>query len=286
MIKRIELENYRCYKSFEKDFTTGLNVIAGQNGTGKTTIVEAIAYALFGNKLTRGKANSWIRNNCKHGKVVLYLNDYTITRGDNEQYVEDSDGVIIARQHVGIDQWVNDTYGFSSELFSTSNYIAQKDIESFSFLQSAERIKRVELLLSEPLFKLPENEQLKKDLESIKGKLEVIETASLVKPSSGDKIQDSKSIAFNVSDFLFIDNLAARIKKLKETIKKDNITEIYANISSSKDAFVKIKTLEKERKVLEKQSSSLSLIYNAFVKVQKEGLENFIYSFSSKINEY
>ena len=169
---------------------------------------------------------------------------------------------------------------------------AEKKLKAFQKAQeliksiSIERIKRIELLLFEPLFKFPENEELKKHLESIKGKLKVIETASLVKPSSGDKIQDSKSIAFNVSDFLFLDDLAARIKKLKETIKKDNKTEIYANISASKDAFLKIKALEKEKKILEKQSSSLSIIYNEFIKVQKEGLENFIDSFSSKINEY
>ena len=151
---------------------------------------------------------------------------------------------------------------------------------------SIERIKRVDLLLSEPLLKFPENEKFKNDLNSIKRKLKLMETASLVKPSSGDKIQDSKSIAFNNLDFLFLDNLAARIKKLKETIEKDNITEIYANISASKDAFLKIKTLEEERKILEKQSSSLFVIYNEFIKAQKEGLENFIDSFSSKINEY
>ncbi len=161
----------------------------------------------------------------------------------------------------------------------------QKALELIKSI-STERIKRVDLLLSEPLLKLPENEQLKNELDSIKGKLKLMETASLVKPSSGDKIQDSKSITFNISDFLFLDSLAVRIKKLKETIKKDNITEIYANISASKDAFLKIKTLEKERKILEKQSSSLSIIYNEFIKVQKEGLENFIDSFSSKINEY
>jgi len=169
---------------------------------------------------------------------------------------------------------------------------SEKKLKTFQKAQelikglSIERIKRIESLLSEPLFKFTENEQLEKDLEYIYGKLKLIETASLVKPSSGDKIQDSKSIALNASDFLFLDDLAARIKKLKETIKKDNITEVYANISASKDAFLKIKYLEKERKILEKQSSSLSIIYNKFIKVQKEGLENFIYSFSSKINEY
>ncbi|SDW82704.1 AAA family ATPase [Flavobacterium degerlachei] len=169
---------------------------------------------------------------------------------------------------------------------------AEKKLKAFQKAQeliksiSVERIKRIELLLSEPLFNFKENEQLKKELESIKVKVKLIETSSLVKPSSGDRIQDSKNTAFNVSDFLFLDDLVLRIKKLKQTIKKDNITEIYANISASKDAFLKIKTLEKDKKVLEKQSSSLSIIYNEFIKVQKEGLENFIDTFSSKINEY
>lgn len=151
---------------------------------------------------------------------------------------------------------------------------------------STERIKRVNLLLSEPLLKLPENEQLKNDLDSIKKKLELIEKSSSIKPSSGEKIKDSESIAFNTSCFRFLDSLSSRIKKLKDTIKKDNVTEIFSNISASKDAFLKIKTLEKNRKILEKQSSSLSLIYNEFIKAQKEGLEDFIDSFSYKINEY
>ena len=169
---------------------------------------------------------------------------------------------------------------------------AEKKLGAFQKAQelikniSIERIRRVNLLLSETLLKLPENEVLKKDLESINGKLKFIEAASIIKPSSGDKIQDSKSIALNVSDFLFLDDLTSRIKKLTDTIKKDNITETYANISASKDAFLKIKIFEKERKILEKQSASLSIIYNEFVKVQKEGLENFIDSFSTKINEY
>ncbi|TMM55824.1 DUF2813 domain-containing protein [Maribacter algarum] len=159
---------------------------------------------------------------------------------------------------------------------------AQNLVESIS----VERIKRMDLLLSEPLFKAPENEQLKKDLESINRKLKIMETASLVKAASGDKIQHSKNIGLNSSDYLFLDDLATRIKKLKETIKKDNVTEIYSNIDASKDAFLKIKTFEKERKILEKQSSALFIMYNEFIKVQKEGLENFIHSFSTKINQY
>ncbi|WP_452222060.1 AAA family ATPase [Lacinutrix salivirga] len=169
---------------------------------------------------------------------------------------------------------------------------SSKKLETFKKAQelvksiSVERIKRIDALLLDDTFKMPENEQLKKDLEFIKKKIQLIETASLTKVASGDKIPDVNGISFNISDFLFLKKLDDRIKKLKEAIKKDNITEIYANISASKDAFLKIKTLEKERKKLEKQRNSLSIIYNEFVKVQKEGLENFINSFSTKINEY
>lgn len=169
---------------------------------------------------------------------------------------------------------------------------ASKKLASFQKAQelvkntSIERIKRIDFLLLDASFILPENEQLKKDLNSIKDKIKLMETASLIKVTSGNKIQDVEGIAFNISDFLFLEKLADRIKNVKEAIKKDNITEIYANISASKDAFLKIKTLEKERKKLKKQSDSLSIIYNEFVKIQKEGLEDFINSFSTKINEY
>lgn len=169
---------------------------------------------------------------------------------------------------------------------------AQKKLKTFQDAQelvkniSTERLRRLDNLLSEPLFTMPENEPLKKNLESVSIKIKQIQAQSLVKASSGDKIKESKNIGLNVLDFLFLDDLALRVKKLKETIKKDNITEIYANISASKDAFLKIKTFEKDRKILENQSISLSIIYNEFVKVQKEGLENFIDTFSAKINEY
>lgn len=149
-----------------------------------------------------------------------------------------------------------------------------------------ERIKRIDALLSEAFFKIPENEPLKKAIERLKGKFKLMETASLVRASSGDKIQDSKVIGLNVADFVFLDSLAKRINELKEKIKKDNITQAFADISASKDAFLKIKSLEGERKILESQSSSLSLIYNEFIKAQKNGLEDFIHSFSTQINYY
>ena len=195
MIKKIELENYRCYSTHSITFNDGLNVIAGENGSGKTTIVEAIAFALFGNKLTRGKANAWVSHGKKHGKVVLHLDNYIITRGDNEQHVATTDGEIIARQHVGIDEWMEATYGLNADLFSTSNYIAQKDIESFSGLQPAEKIKRIEKLLRiDVLDSIKDNSKaklklLRSELRSMENKLK----NAVYEPDSIDTLQASIS---------------------------------------------------------------------------------------------
>lgn len=42
----IELTNYRCYQNFKVDFQDGINVIAGVNGSGKTSLLKGIREVL------------------------------------------------------------------------------------------------------------------------------------------------------------------------------------------------------------------------------------------------
>lgn len=44
MLKRIKLNNFRNYAKTEIEFKTGLNVILGENASGKTNLLEAIAF--------------------------------------------------------------------------------------------------------------------------------------------------------------------------------------------------------------------------------------------------
>lgn len=135
---------------------------------------------------------------------------------------------------------------------------------------TSERIKRIDSLLLDDYFKQPENEAEKKGLESLKNKIKLMETASLIKVTSGEKIQDINWISLNDSDFLFLEKLIIRLKNVNEAIRKDNITQIYANILASKDAFLKIKTLEKERDKLKKQSDSIAM---NLLKLKRKGLK-------------
>lgn len=47
LITCIELENIKSYRHIVIDFRRGTTAISGSNGAGKTTVVEAIGYALL-----------------------------------------------------------------------------------------------------------------------------------------------------------------------------------------------------------------------------------------------
>ena len=49
-IDHIKIHNIRSYREIEMDFLRGVNLILGENGTGKSTIIECIGYCVFNSK--------------------------------------------------------------------------------------------------------------------------------------------------------------------------------------------------------------------------------------------
>ena len=48
MIKRVELENWKSHGNSEFEFGKGTNVLVGSLGSGKSGVMDAICYSLFG----------------------------------------------------------------------------------------------------------------------------------------------------------------------------------------------------------------------------------------------
>lgn len=46
-ILKISLSDYRCHTTLEKHFSRGINLLLGDNGAGKSSVLEAIGIALF-----------------------------------------------------------------------------------------------------------------------------------------------------------------------------------------------------------------------------------------------
>lgn len=151
---------------------------------------------------------------------------------------------------------------------------------------SSDRLKRIEVTLSDIYLNESENENIKHSLNSLKQRVSAYQKAANEKVTSGNKLPYAETLIPTEADFNIQIAIANRIEIIKAAMKNDNSTELYANISAAKDAFLKIKQFGKEKEKLEHQKNSLELIYNEFVKRQKEGLDNFINTFSGYINDF
>ena len=74
MIQKVAIRNYRIFRSFDLDFSRGINTIVGANDTGKSTLIEAINLALTGRVYGRA--------------LTLELSPYMINLEATREYIE------------------------------------------------------------------------------------------------------------------------------------------------------------------------------------------------------
>jgi exonuclease SbcC len=94
LIKSVELKNVKSYQHETIEFLEGINGICGQNGNGKSTILEAIGFTLF-DYLPYKKIDDFRRHGEKSGYVAVTVEgkdeiEYTIYRklGGSDYYIK------------------------------------------------------------------------------------------------------------------------------------------------------------------------------------------------------
>lgn len=60
MLQKIDITNFRKHRNLSLSFTSGMNTIRAKNEGGKSTIIEAISYALFGSRALRTPLESTV----------------------------------------------------------------------------------------------------------------------------------------------------------------------------------------------------------------------------------
>lgn len=121
LIHSLRLENIKSYSNVTFHFTPGVNAIVGHNGAGKSTIVEAIGFALF----DAGKGPALLRQGAAGGQIVVGIEStlderrYDVVRRLKETwYVHDvelsarivsgaDDVLAFLREHLGIERGAN-----------------------------------------------------------------------------------------------------------------------------------------------------------------------------------
>lgn len=127
-ISKITLTNFRQHESLEVALKD-LNVIVGGNGAGKTSILEAICYGLFGAVANGATKKELIKVGTKTGGVTITLsNNYKIVRDfSNTIKLLDNNDRIVSEKASEIESYL----AIDKNLFMNLLYAAQNEIYTY-----------------------------------------------------------------------------------------------------------------------------------------------------------
>tara|TARA_A100001037_G_C15134017_1_gene630132 strand:- start:1252 stop:2337 length:1086 start_codon:yes stop_codon:yes gene_type:complete len=88
LITELKLENFRCYEFIELPIKSGVTLIYGENGSGKSSIIEALYFSISGKSFRATDVNAVIRKSLKQTQTfITFSNDIgiKITKNLNEK---------------------------------------------------------------------------------------------------------------------------------------------------------------------------------------------------------
>lgn len=77
-ITSLRLKNFRCFKSVKLDLSESINFFYGRNGSGKTSLLEAIYLCSTGRSFKASNLKQCIKKNAQHFNVSSILSDNSI----------------------------------------------------------------------------------------------------------------------------------------------------------------------------------------------------------------
>src|SRR2546422_4698252 len=144
-LHRLRLVNFRQYADSEIVVGPGITGIIGPNGSGKLTLLEAIAWAIYGNPAARGdkegirnlraKARSSVRVELEFG---LGAHEYRVVRGlhNAELY---QDGGVVANSLTEVTVKLERVLGMRHDEFFNTYFTGQKELAVMASLGKTDR---------------------------------------------------------------------------------------------------------------------------------------------------
>ena len=147
----MELHNYRKFKKAAVEFPDGVIGIIGPNGVGKSTLIEAISWALYGNDAQRTSKEEvrWI--GAPPGDACSVLLEFDMDGDSYRVHREmrgkdlkmkvtlDINNQLHADGDRGVTQVLSERLGMDYKAFFISVFARQKDLDALSILPPGER---------------------------------------------------------------------------------------------------------------------------------------------------
>ena len=146
-LNAVHLVNFRQHSDTRVAFDRGLTGIIGPNGSGKTTILEAIAWALYGNAAARGTRESIRHNRAGAGSRVQVELDFELSghryrvvrRLTSAELYLDGAETPIANSITGVTDLLQRRLGMSRAEFFNTYFTGQKELNVMAAMGPSER---------------------------------------------------------------------------------------------------------------------------------------------------
>lgn len=199
MIKRLRLQNFLSYQDVVIDLSGSTIAVTGENGAGKSSLLEAIPYAYFGLGRETLEGMSRINGDGTHQVTLWDSNDVEIRRGrknNGQGYFEIyASGKLVAKGREA-DAWVVTYLGMDSDTFLLTAFFGLQDVRHDTLIRvtPANRLEALQKLAEiGPYTKLLESaKSVLKSAEISKGKLEAKKEGALA--AMADAVEMKKSI--------------------------------------------------------------------------------------------
>jgi len=282
----IRFKNLRSVGNYWVDFNLIENkntILVGKNGTGKSTVVDALCYASFGKRFTKTTLANLVNSvNRKGLETELYFskgsNRYRVIRGIKPDKFEIYENDILLPQDGKKDDYqnrLNKIFGFDFKTFTNVVILGSASHTPFMQLEAKERRALVERLLDLEVFSTM-NEYAKSQLKEVKAKIKDVENGIYrTELSIGNKKELKQKIADSNKETIasYLNN----IKHSNEEIEKEEISkkEIQEKIDAI-DIDKYINSLDRLERELNEINSNLIVMKtkNQSVAKQKSFLSN------------
>lgn len=250
MIERLILKDFKSHKDSDIKFYPSLNVFLGEVGAGKTSVLEAISFALFGKYAGNVAKNELIRRGTKNAEISLVfstnLDKYKVNRKIYSKkrqeakllIFEEGDWQLVVEGATAVSRSIEDLLDVDSATFLAATYASQSEIKEMLETQPGKRRERLDKLLGIDTY------------EKIWNNLGDVRTVVLDELTEAQE----KASGFAILERQ-INNLNVHLKKNKQELKmlKSFLREIEDRLQPAKQQLNTLQNLEQRLNQLETQ---------------------------------
>lgn len=300
-LKSILLNNVRSHKNNEINFNKGITVLTGRTGSGKSSILMGVDYALFGSEnlnnneiMRRGSKEMLIKLEFEHKEK-----NYTIIRGlkrsnnkisidfNNLKVLEEEKQLNTLSRAGDVNTIISEILGIpenvkASQMFQVTSYTKQDEIRKILEMKKEERQDYIDRILQLSRYKTT-FENLKKVTDYFESKnkeinktLEFLNNEKKEHESIRKRIKEvEEEREDNTKKLSVLERALSEKLKEKEKLKRE-IQELEEKVISAKEKQSEVKSLKeqtenisKELKNLEKNKSNIESKINKKLSIEK-----------------